>query len=257
MPENRVIFITGASSGIGYATALEFAKRGYHVAGTARNADRLEPLQAQIAQQNSVTFLPLSVDVHDSDTVKHAIKQTVDHFGRLDVVIANAGIGQRGSVENSAWEDVENLLRTNIDGVLHTIRAALPYFREQGSGHIVTISSIVFNMIMPYAAYYAASKAFISSFAKSLRLELENDNITVTDMIVGRTNTNFNSNRLGGQRTVESIPVMSADEVATAIVNAVEQRRETVTVRWLDRIIVWGNVLIPKFIGRIAKKQYK
>lgn len=257
MPDNQVVFITGASSGIGYATALAFAKRGYDVAGTARAVNRLEPLQREIDDLSGVALLPLAVDVQNREAVIAAVNQTVMQRGRLDVIVANAGVGHRGSITNAEWNDVENLLRTNIDGVLHTVRAAVPHMRQQGGGHIVFVSSIVFNMTVPYAAYYAASKAFTSSIARSLRLELEDDNINVTDMLVGRTNTNFDKNRLGGQRPGGSIPSMSPEQVAVTIVNAVENNRETVVLRWLDRLTVWANVVVPKVVGRIAKKQYQ
>lgn len=252
MADKPVVFITGASSGIGAATAREFARRGYCVAGTARDKTRLDDLRTDIPD-----LLPLSVDVQDADAVQAAVDATVQHFGRLDVLVANAGVGHRGGVVDSAWADVETLLRTNIDGVLHTIRAGVPAMRTGGGGHIVTVSSIVFNMVVPYAAYYAASKSFTSSLARSLRLELADDNIHVTDMIVGRTNTNFNRNRLGGTRTGGSIPSMTPEQVAQGIAQAVASKKRVAALRWIDRLIVLANVLVPSVVGRIAKRQYK
>jgi short-subunit dehydrogenase len=252
MAEKQVVFITGASSGIGRATALAFARRGWCVAGTARDKARLEELQAQIPD-----LLPLSVDVRDAAAVQRAVAETAQHFGRLDVLIANAGVGHRGGVVDSEWDDVETLLRTNIDGVLHSIRAAVPVMREQGGGHIVTVSSIVHNMTVPYAAYYAASKAFVSSMARSLRLELNDDHIHVTDMILGRTDTNFDRRRMGGTRSGGSIPSMAPEQVAQGIVQAVAHKKRTAALRWLDRLIVLANVLVPSVVGRVAKRQYK
>lgn len=257
MPAKQVVFVTGASSGIGYATALAFAQQGYCVAGTARDAARMSALGAEIASIEGSELLALTADVRDADAVCRAVDETVAHFGRIDVVVANAGVGHRGSIVEAAWEDVDTLLRTNIDGVLHTLRAAVPHLRKQGSGHIVTVSSVVFNMTVPYAAYYAASKAFTSSIARSLRLELEADNIRVTDMIVGRTDTNFDRNRLGGRRSGGSIPSMTPDAVAVAILNAVNKNKKTVTLRLFDRLMVLANVLLPEVIGRVALRQYK
>ncbi len=249
-----VVFITGASSGIGYQTALAFACAGYRVAGTARDKTRLSDLQQEIDSE----LLPLSVDVQDASTVQQAVTDIEAHFARLDVVVANAGVGHRGSIVDSEWAHIETLLRTNIDGALHTIRAAVPAIRRTGSGgQVVLISSVTYNMTVPYAAYYAASKAFISSIARSLRLELEDDNIGVIDMIVGRTATSFNENRLGGKRPGDSLPSMTPDKVAAAVVRAVEHDQKTVFMRLFDRLTVWANIFFSERVGRVAKKQYQ
>ena len=130
--------------------------------------------------------------------------------------------------------------------------------RKNGGGHIITISSVVYNLTSPYAATYAASKAFVSSLANSLRLELEDENIFVTDVLVGRTETEFNEKRLGaGKRAGEGIPVMSAETVAEAILKATVSHQKTVILHFFDRLIIWGNIFVPGVIGRIAKKQYK
>ncbi len=253
----RVILVTGASSGIGRATALAFARQGSHVAGVARRTDRLAELEAQIEPLPG-EFLAIAGDVTQADSMYNAVEQVIQRFGRLDYVVANAGIGQRGAVADSDWQDIETVLRTNIDGVLHTVRAAVPALRDSGGGHIVTVSSIVYNLVSPYAATYAASKAFVSSMAHSLRLELEADNIGVTDILVGRTHTEFNEKRLGaGKRTGEGIPTMQPEQVAEAIVRAVERKPRSVTLRWFDRLVIWGNIMLPDVMGRMAKRQYK
>lgn len=260
MTDAKVVLITGGSSGIGYATALAYAKRGVKVAATARDAARLEPLQKEITALGS-ECLPLSADVRDREAMIATANRTVEVFGRLDIVVANAGLGQRGPVADAEWDDLDTLIRTNIDGVLHTIRAAVPHLRKSGGGHIVIVSSIVWNMVSPYAATYAASKAFVSSLARSMRFELARDNIRVTDMRVGRTVTSFNANRLGGERRAGaggSIPEMPPEQVAEGIVRAtLDQPQDTVNLRWIDRLIVFANRLVPNLIGRMAAKQYK
>lgn len=256
----RVVLITGASSGIGYAAALAFARAGDQVAATARRADRL----AQLAQAVSALptphgdILTITADVQDAAALYEAVRLTVKRFGRLDVLVANAGVGHRGSLTAADQQDIQTLLRTNIDGVLNAIRAAVPAMRQTGGGHIITISSVASNLTSPYAALYAASKAFVSSLARSLRLELESDHIFVTDFLIGRTATEFNENRLGaGKRTGQNTPTMSAERVATAIVQATSRRPKTVTLRWIDRLVLWANTLLPGLMGRIAKRQYR
>lgn len=260
-----VVFITGASSGIGYATAVAFIKRGYHVAGTARRADRLTALQTEIAGLSGAhgEFLPLVADVRDAAALQSAVHQTVERFGRLDVLVANAGLGQRGAVVDAKWEDLDTLLRTNIDGVLHSIRAAVPAIRQTGQGgQIVIVSSVMYNMTAPYVAAYAASKAAVSSFARSLRLELEHENIGVSDLLVGRTITEFSANRLGeagrsGGGSMAGIPEMPASQVADAIVAAAEHHHKTRSLRLIDALIVLLNKIAPEIIGRRAIRQYK
>jgi NADP-dependent 3-hydroxy acid dehydrogenase YdfG len=258
MTDNRVVFITGASSGIGYATALAFLRRGLHVVGTARDASRLQPL-AEAAKALPGTFLPVSADVRDRVLMQRATEQAVKHFGRLDIVVANAGLGHRGAVAEATWDDLDTLIRTNIDGVMLTVQATVPHLRQTGGGNIIMVSSVVFNLVAPYAATYAASKAFVSSLARSLRYELQRDNIRVTDVRVGRTETHFDDNRLGaGKRKPSRLPVMSPEQVADGIVRAaLDKPQDTVVLRWIDRLIILGNRLFPNLIGRLAARQYK
>jgi short-subunit dehydrogenase len=260
--EKPVAFITGASSGIGYATALEFARQGVHVAATARRAERLKELELAVhaLPEPHGEILTLAADVRDKDALQAVVDLAVKRFGRLDILVANAGVGQRGSAVDSEWEDIETLLRTNIDGVLHSVRAAVPEMRKAGGGHIIVISSVVANMITPYTAAYSASKAFVSSLARSLRLELEPDHIWVTDMIVGRTESEFNEKRLGAKgyaTRAPRIPVMPAEKVAKAIVKATTQRKKSVVLRPFDRLILLANLLVPEIVGRRALRQYK
>jgi len=152
------------------------------------------------------------------------------------------------------------LLRTNVDGVLHSVRAAVPAMRQSGDGHIVMVSSVVHNMITPYAAIYSASKAFVSSIARSLRYELEPDHITVTELLVGRTQTEFHQRRLGNTGYADKaprIPVMTSEQVAEGIVRATERRSKTVVLRWFDRLILLGNLLVSDVVARRAMRQYR
>lgn len=258
---NRVVLITGASSGIGYATALAFARRGDHVVVTARRVERLAELEMVInGLPTHGEVLRVAADVTDPHALQDAVDQAMARWGRLDVIVANAGVGQRGSLVDSKWEDLETLLRTNIDGVLHTIRAGVPALRQTGGGQIVIISSVVASMVTPFAATYSASKAFVSSIARSLRLELEADRIGVTDAWVGRTATEFNEKRLGHSGRAGKaplLPVMTPEYVAERIARAVERRQKRVILRPFDWLVVFGNWLVPGIIGRRALRQYK
>lgn len=259
----KAVFITGVSSGIGRALALEFARQGTQVAGIARREDRLAALEVEIKAIDG-EFLGIQADVTDAEAVRAAVDQAAGHFGRLDILVANAGLGQRGAITEAEWQDIETVLRTNIDGVYHSIRAAVPHLRKSSDGHIIIISSVVFNLVAPYTATYAASKAFVSSLARSLRFEI--DPIAVTDVLVGRTETEFNDKRLGvgkrsnsGGKVLRLVPVMTVERVAQAVVRAASAPRKPkrVVVRLFDRLLIWANVLVPELIGRLARRQYR
>jgi short-subunit dehydrogenase len=261
MTPPRTILITGASSGIGYAAALAFARHGWHVAALARRLDRLEALAAAVAAlpTGHGELLPLEADVRDAEALRSAVAAAQARWGRLDALVANAGLGQRGALADSAWDDLETVMRTNMDGVLHTLRAGIPALKAT-HGHIVIISSVQAELTIPYSAVYAATKAFVSSIARSLRIELEEDGVCVTDMLVGRTQSEFNESRLGeGSRPSgrRKLPVMTADEVAEAIVAAVEARKKRVVLRPFDQLLLFAHRLFPERLGRMALKQYK
>ena len=191
-------------------------------------------------------------------TWKPRYKQTVERFGRLDVLLANAGIGHSGTIVDADWDDLQTVINTNIDGVLHCVRACAPIMRDVGGGQILIVSSVVAGVHTPYTAAYAASKAFVSSLAGSLRLELEGDNIGVTDLLVGRTVTDFSANRLGPiKRGMSGLPTMQPEQVAEAIVRAAKREPKRVVFRFFDRLILWGGIILPGIMARLAKRQYQ
>ena len=257
---SRVVLITGASGGIGYATALEFARSGANVVALARRIERLAELERATAALPTPhgECLTIAADVTDADAMRQAVAQTVARFGRLDVLVANAGIGQRGALVESSWDDLETVLATNIDGVLHTLRAGIPALLQTG-GHIVLVSSVAGVTATPYTSVYGASKAFVSHLAQSLSLELADDGVTVTNLLIGPTETEFNQNRRGGgdKSNATRLPTMTAEEVARGIVRAADRRQKTAVLRLFDRVILFLNMLAPGLIGRQALKRYK
>ena len=257
---NRVVLITGASSGIGWAAALAFARAGYHVCGFARRAERLETMRAVIESLPPPhgEFLPVAGDVREPQDLTAAVEQVTERFGGLDVLIANAGVGQHGAAADADWRHLQTVLRINIDGVLHSVRAAVPAMRAGGGGQILIVSSVVAGVHTPFTATYSASKAFVSSLAGSLRLELAQDNIAVTDVLVGRTLTEFNQNRLGAPHSNRGgLPAKTADDVAAALVAAAKRKQRHVILSLFDRLILAGGVLAPGIMARLAHRQYQ
>lgn len=258
MTKSRVALITGASSGIGEATAKAFLEVGIHVAGTSRILENLSPLH-ETARFFAGEFLPIAADVRVSSEMRQVVASTLERFGHLDYLIANAGVGHTGSLLEAREEDINQLLRTNIDGVIHSVRAAVPALRANGGGHIIIVSSVVAPMTLPFAALYAASKACVSSLARSLYYELYDDGIYVSDFLLGRTKTAFNSNRLGIKRNHHQsiIPSMSPEQVAQILLSALERQPRSFVARPFDRLLLYFNTLFPHFVARKAERLYR
>ncbi len=255
--KSRVVLVTGASAGIGWETALAFARRGDRVGAVGRRADRLEALR-DAAKDLPGTILPLAADVTSATDMSRAVAELVTAYGQLDVLVANAGLGQRGTIVDSDWHDLDDVLRTNIDGVLHSVRAAVPEMRKTGGGHIVTISSVLGVTIGPYTTIYSASKATLNAIARGLRVELQPDHIWVTNLLVGQTVSEFAQARRGVPgKVAHRVPGMPAEQVANSIVRATTQRRRTVTLRWIDRAIVVAGAYAPWLMDRVLGRVYK
>lgn len=252
-----VVLITGASAGIGYAMALQLAQRGAKVTATARRLDRLDQL-SQAAQGLPGEVLTLAADVTRAEDMQRAVAETVERYGRLDVLIANAGIGHRGAIVEAAWDDLDAVIRTNVDGVLHSVRAAVPAMGKSGGGQIIAISSVTAIAITPYATTYAATKAMLNALARGLNVELRDQNIFVTSILLGQTKTEFAQVRRGqAGKVAGKLPTMTADYAATRIVAQIGRRNRTVTLRWLDRLINFGGLYFPRVMDRILERVYR
>lgn len=252
----KVVLITGATSGIGRATALLLAALGHQVAAMGRRQERLAELVAE-SEELLGNILPLQGDVRQAADMQRVAAETLAHFNRLDVLIANAGLGQRGPLVEADWDDLEPVLRTNIDGVLHSVRACVPMMRAGGGGHILTISSVLGPVPAGGSAVYSASKAAVDALARALRMELRPDNIWVTNILVGQTHTEFAEKRRGQSgKVARKLPTMSPEKVASQIAWAMERRQRTVILRLLDRLIVLTGKFLPWVMDRILARIY-
>jgi NAD(P)-dependent dehydrogenase (short-subunit alcohol dehydrogenase family) len=173
---NKVWFITGTSKGFGRLWAEAALQRGDRVVATARNLDSLQELN----QNYGENVLTLALDVTNKAAVFTAVKQAHDRFGRLDVIINNAGYGQFGTIEEISEQGARNQLETNLFGALWVTQAALPYLREQRSGHIIQVSSIGGVNAFPNIGMYHASKWGLEGFSQSLNQEVQSLGIKVT-----------------------------------------------------------------------------
>jgi NAD(P)-dependent dehydrogenase (short-subunit alcohol dehydrogenase family) len=180
-------FITGASRGFGREWTIAALERGDSVAATARDTTTLDDLVGRFGD----AILPLKLDVTDRDAVVAAVKDAHDRFGRLDVVVNNAGYGQFGMVEEISEQEAREQIETNVFGALWVTQAVLPYLREQGSGHILQVSSIGGISAFPNIGIYNASKWALEGFSQSLAAEVADFGIKVTIIEPGAYSTDW------------------------------------------------------------------
>jgi len=188
----KSIFITGASSGLGEAIAVEFARRGYAIAIAARRIERIEALAARLREQGAAAVLPVALDVTDFPTIEVALERAAREFGRLDIVVANAGVGYSLPVGRGKFEQARQTIDTNLTGAIATIEFALPQLRAQGGGQIVAITSVAGSRGMPFMGAYSAAKAGLHRYVQALRAEVRHEPIVVTELAPGYIDTDMN-----------------------------------------------------------------
>ena len=224
--ENKVVAITGAASGIGEATALLLAERGAKVVLGARGSDRLEALAARIASAGGEAAYART-DVRRRNDLSDLVKLACERYGKLDVLINNAGIGPISPLDDLRVEEWEDMVDINIKGVLYGIAAALPVFRKQGFGHFVNTASTLGLIAKPNQAVYSGTKFAVRAISEGLRQEA-GDKLRVTIISPGFVHTNFAKTvtkpevkaQLGESRDKFAL---SPDAVARAIAFAIEQ----------------------------------
>ena len=222
---NSVVLITGASAGIGLATARLFAQEGARLALVARSADVLTALAGELrAQRGEAIAIPADLKVSAQAT--QAVAQTIQHYGRLDILINNAGQAAAGTVADVSLDDFREILELNVFAPLAAMQAAIPTMRGQGGGLIINISSMVTKMRIPGLAAYAATKVALNMLSDTARGELAADNIRVISVLPRMTATDFSANSLGSpelrqrQRTNPNAVVDPPEHVAERILRA-------------------------------------
>jgi NADP-dependent 3-hydroxy acid dehydrogenase YdfG len=222
----KVALVTGASSGIGEATALALAAEGASVAIAARRVQRLNELAKRI-REVGVMALPIEVDVTDEARVAAMVQRVLDTFSRLDILANVAGVGVAAPFQNTVPAEYRTMVDVNVLGPLYTIHAVLPAMKRQGQGHIVIVSSGTGRYIHP-STVYSGTKHAVSAMAESLRREISKDDIRVTSIEPGAVRTEFTSHmREDVRRAVEErlsdMEQLEADDIAAAILYAVTQ----------------------------------
>jgi len=216
----KTVVITGASSGIGKALALAFAARGYHIGIVARRLDKLEALQEEIKQLPGASDSQVSVaclDVNDTFSVGPALHSLFGEFERVDIVVVNAGVNQLTRVGKGQLAEEIGLIQTNLLGAVATVNAAAEYFKAQGGGHVVGISSLASLSAIPTQAAYCATKAGFSMYMDAAAIELKKHKVKFTKILPGFVKTDIVEN-------MEQYPfLISAEQAAKEIVGHVEK----------------------------------
>ena len=224
--KDKVILITGASSGIGEATALLLAERGAKLVIAARGTERLQALSARIASAGGKS-VHAPVDVARREDMSRIVELAIAHYGRLDVLVNNAGIGPISPLDDLRVEDWDAMIDINIKGVLYGIAAALPVFRKQGAGHFVNVASTAAHRIVPGMAVYAGTKFAVRAISEGLRQEA-GPALRVTVISPGMTRTGFAESMTSPELKAQTQAAMeklaiSPDAIARAIAFAIDQ----------------------------------
>lgn len=226
--KGRVALVTGASAGIGEATAYALARAGATVIVSARRRDRLEAIVKKIAAEGG-TAEPLQLDVGDAAAVETAVASIGRRFGRLDIVVNSAGVMYSARLESSKPADLKAMMEINVLGTMYVCRSALGLMRPKRDGHIVNIASVSARIASPGSPGYAATKSAIVTFTETLRKDGREDNIRVTLISPGLTKTEIfehiedpgTKERFG--KMIEQTHLLEASDVANAILYAVAQ----------------------------------
>lgn len=252
MNTNKVILITGASSGIGEALAFELAKNGASLILAARRTDRLQSVVDQISKQNGVA-IAVTCDVASEVDLKRTVELTIERYGRLDIVIANAGFGVVGQFENLSVEDYHRQFDTNVYGVLRTIYAALPELKKT-RGQIVLLGSVASYVSLPGSSPYSMSKFAIRALADALTDEMRPHGIGVTLLSPGfvtseiRRVDNQGQLRAGAQDPLPSWLPMPTSTAAKKMVRAIARRQREEIITTHGKLIVFIHRHFPGLI---------
>lgn len=177
MKNEKVWYVTGASQGLGLTLVKQLLQDGYRVAATSRNS---QALAAAVGNTSSSLFLPLEVDLGDVASIAASVMQTLKFFGRVDVLVNNAGYGMAGTLEETSAEDIAKIIAVNVLSTINVAKVIIPYMREQRSGYIINIGSVAGFVGAPGWAVYAATKAAVAAFTEVLSLDLKEFGIDAT-----------------------------------------------------------------------------
>jgi short-subunit dehydrogenase len=251
--KGKVVIVTGASSGIGEATAREFAKEGAKVVLAARRVDKLQSLAQEIAGiETGAEALVVQADLSKLEDIQSLTQQTLGKFGRIDVLVNNAGFGRLDWLENlDPVKDIQAQIDVNVMGVIQTTRQVLPVMMKQRAGSIVNMCSMAGLVGTPTYTIYAASKHAVHGFSEALRREVKPWGIDVSLIYPGGVVTEFTQHAGIKRKTNAKTPafmLLTAEQVGQAVVKLVRWPRRMLIIPWLWSVTAFMNKFIPGFV---------
>lgn len=257
--ENKTIWITGASSGIGAALAAAWAGHKTRLILSARNREKLEAVQKK-AEEKGAEVLVVPMDLANGDSIRNACREVMARFPVIDILVNNGGISQRSNVEETPVEIDRRIMETNFFGAITLTKEVIPSMIHNKAGHIVVISSVVGKFGFPLRSAYSASKHALQGYFDSLRAELQQKNIRVTIISPGRIRTDISLNAIvkdGSRHGVmdpgqaRGIPVATC---AKKIIKAIENNKKDVVIARQEKIMVFFRKFLPGIYYRLAAR---
>lgn len=259
--KDKVIIITGASSGIGKATAIQFAKKGSKVVLAARSADKLLKVQEELKAFNAES-LTVSCDVTQEKDCQNLINETIKKFSKIDVLINNAGISMRALFNESELSVIKNVMDINFWGMVQCTKFALPHLLK-AQGSVAGISSIAGYVGLPARTGYSASKFAMHGFLEALRTENLENNLHVLVACPGFTASNIRNTALTadgssqGESPRQETSMMSAEEVATHLYNSIANRKQRLVLTTEGKLAVFFSKWMPKTLQKMVFNKMK
>jgi short-subunit dehydrogenase len=257
--QNKVVWITGASSGIGKALALELSQQDALLILSARKEETLNEVKAACKNSEHVKVLPL--DLEDCTNFDQKTSEAIQWFGRIDILVNNGGISQRSLAKDTSIDVDKRIMEINYTGTVALTKAVLPHFLEKKQGHIVVTTSIVGKIGTPLRSTYAASKHALHGFFDSLRAEVYNDNINVTLICPGYVTTEISMNALLGngtpQQTMDKATAngIQPDRFAKLMAKAIAKKKEEAYIAGAkEKLGVYVKRWIPKLFSYMVRK---
>lgn len=254
--KNKVVLITGASSGIGKETAIQFAKLGANIVLVARRKDKLEQVESKLKDFH-VSTLVCQCDISKKDQVKEMSKAVFEKFDSVDILVNNAGFAIYGSISDLTIDEIESQMETNYFGMIYCIKNFLPLMIQKKSGHIVNVASVAASFGLPGIASYCASKFAMLGFSEGLKHELKDTGVGITVVSPIMVRTDFFDHSSFEKMPKYSPTSLSSKTVAKTILKAANSPRLEIIVPSIVRGAVWMKNTFPYFINPILGKSFK
>lgn len=258
--KNKVVWVTGASSGIGEALVKAFAKEGARLILSSRRIDELQRVKNSLdLSEENCLILPL--DLANTSNIDELTQRVISKFQQIDILVNNGGLSQRALTKDTSVDIDRKIMEVNFFGTVALTKSVLPIMLRQKSGHIIVISSIAGKFGFYFRSAYSASKHALHGFFESLRMEIFNDNVKVLIVCPGKINTNISVNAVtadGGKHNKmdeSTANGVSAEECAKQILNGIKNNKEEIYIGGKELRAIWIKRLFPNLFSKMIRKQ--